>query len=113
MIYTMNPIALVVFILIIMGGIVNIGIEVFQDKKRSPAGICFFLSVFVLGLADLFFVVHGDVNSSVSAWIASHGAQGFWKFAVGCVCGHLFFPVQRIDPNGVVDLSRAAKAMRL
>lgn len=99
MTYTMNSIGLIVFILIIVGGTVSLGFDVFQGPKRSPAAIVFFFTVLVMGLGDFYFVEFGGVGTSLSAWIVSHGAGvvGFWKFAVGCVCGHLFFPMQQIS----------------
>ncbi len=98
--YTMNPLGLVFFVLIIIGGIVTLGIDVFREPKRSPAAIVFFFSILLLGLGDLYFVLFGGVGDSVSAWVVAHGwgNLGFWKFAVGCVVGHLFFPMKPCPP---------------
>lgn len=94
-IYTMNPIALIFFILVITAGLVSLGIDAFRGT-RSWAAILFWGSCLILALGDLYFVAFGGVQSSVSQWVVSHGLGdlGFWKFAVGCVCGHLFFPMQ-------------------
>ena len=97
-IYTMNIVSLVFFVLVIIGGIVNMGFEVFGQRPRSTIAVVFFFTVAFLGLADLYYVIFGGVGSSLSAWIVSHGGgqYGFWKFAIGCVVGHLFFPMQEI-----------------
>ena len=107
MIYTMNPIALVFFVLVIVAGIVTLGIEVFKGT-RSVVSFSFWGSILVLGLVDLYFVVFGGVGSSLSAWIVSHGLGdlGFWKFSIGCVCGHLFFPM--IQQKVTAYMARAA-----
>lgn len=101
MTYTMNPVSLVFFILVIIAGIVTLGVEVFQEK-RTVASASFWGSILVLGLIDLFIVIFGGVGTSISAWVVAHGLNdmGFWKFSMGCVCGHLFFPMvqQKVMP---------------
>ncbi len=64
--YEMNKVALVVFILVIATGIVDLG-----------------------------FVVFGGVEGTISAFVVGVlGVKAPWVFfVVGCVTGHLVFPV--------------------
>lgn len=100
---SMNTTELVFFIGVITLGIVVLGIDVFRGKRSVPATI-FFIGVLLLGLADFYFVAFGGVGDSLSAWMVTHGMgdHGFWKFAVGCVCGHLFFPMRITKVDGQI-----------
>lgn len=63
----------------------------------NPMALVCFIVITILGITDLGFVVFGGVGSSLSSFIvgasvASHFPQlSIFIFMMGCMAGHLFF----------------------
>lgn len=66
----------------------------------NPMALIIFILVITAGITDLGFVVFGGVGSSLSAFIVGHStssipALSFFIFMAGCICGHLFFGMKK------------------
>lgn len=62
----------------------------------NPMALVLFIGITILGITDLGFVVFGGVGSSLSSWVVGHSIAGWpplsiFIFMMGCICGHLFF----------------------
>jgi hypothetical protein len=66
----------------------------------NAMALVFFIGVIVLGIVDLGFVVFSGTGSSLSAWFAGHGATPVVSFVLGCVSGHLLFTMVPVSSNG-------------
>ncbi len=63
----------------------------------NPVALVFFIAVIILGITDLGFVVFSGTGTSLSAFLVEHGFKSpVFVFAMGAIAGHLFwymFPV--------------------
>lgn len=72
-----------------------------KKYTMSPMALIFFILVIVLGITDLGFVVFGGTGASLSAWIVAHSVSekavpylppmSFMIFACGAICGHFWW----------------------
>lgn len=63
----------------------------------NPMALVFFILVIVLGVTDLGFVVFGGTGESLSSWLVGQTYSPYvptlsiFIFSLGCICGHLVF----------------------
>ena len=65
----------------------------------NPVALVFFILVIIMGITDLGFVVFGGTSTSLSAWFAAHGATPIVSFTLGCLSGHLLFNMVPVPSN--------------
>lgn len=72
-----------------------------KKYTMSPMALVFFILVITLGIVDLGFVVFGGTGESLSSWVVAHSIGekalpyapplSIMIFAIGAICGHLFW----------------------
>jgi hypothetical protein len=67
-----------------------------KTYSMNRAALVVFILLIVSGLIDLGFVVFGGVNGTISAFVVGVvGVKAPWVFfCVGLICGHLLFPMR-------------------
>ncbi len=81
--------------------------DALKKYTMSPMALIFFILVIILGITDLGFVVFGGTGESLSSWVVARSVSekavpyfppmSFMIFACGAICGHFFWSMAPQD----------------